>query len=180
MKKAGAISTGLFNSTRLELNATLTQLPSRKCLLYFRDDTADAAAGEADGMRGALGEVEHAAANERSAIVDGDDDAAAAVSDLQLGAERQGAVGGGHGVLIEALAGGGLVAGLVAVIGRDPRETAAAGRADRRIGVEPGILGFVLVVMMMVVAAVMPGFSCCWRDASADQERGGDQGDGRT
>ena len=61
-KKAGAIGTGLFNSMRRErdklnatlLDATLTQRLSRKSLHHFRDDTADTAAGEADGVGGAL------------------------------------------------------------------------------------------------------------------------------
>ena len=55
-------------------------------------DAADAGAGEADGARSARREVEDAAANERAAVIDGDDDAAAAMGDPQLGAERQRAV----------------------------------------------------------------------------------------
>ena len=57
------------------------------------DDAADAGAGQADGAGGAGGQVEHPAADERAAVIDGDDDAAAAMGDPELGAERQGAVG---------------------------------------------------------------------------------------
>ena len=53
----------------------------------FGDNPADAAPGQADDLRCTLGQVEHPAANEGAAIVDGDDDAAAAVGDFQLGAE---------------------------------------------------------------------------------------------
>jgi len=64
---------------------------------------ADAGAGQANGASGAGGQVKHTAADERATVVDGDDDAAVAMGDPELGAERQGAVGRGHGVLVEAL-----------------------------------------------------------------------------
>jgi len=103
----------------------------------FRGDAADAATCEADGAGSTRGEVEHTAANERAAVIDGDDDALAAMCDAQLGAERQRTVRRGHGVLVEALARGSLAAGLVAVKGRDAGEAAAGagGRRHRRIGV---------------------------------------------
>src|SRR5687767_12554183 len=55
---------------------------------------------------GAQRDVDHALADERAAVVDPDDDAPAVgdVGDPKLGAERQGAVGGGEAVRIEALA----------------------------------------------------------------------------
>src|SRR3954464_4219058 len=56
-------------------------------------DAADAGAGQADGAGGAGREVEYAAANEGTTVVDGDDDAAAAMSHPKSGAERQAAVG---------------------------------------------------------------------------------------
>ena len=54
---------------------------------------ADAGAGQADGAGSARGEVEHAPLDEGTAVVDGDDHAAAAMGDAQLGAERQRAMG---------------------------------------------------------------------------------------
>lgn len=45
----------------------------------FGGDAADTGAGEADGAGCARGEVEHAAANERATVIDGDDDALAAM-----------------------------------------------------------------------------------------------------
>ena len=56
-------------------------------------DAADAGAGQADRARRAGREVENPAADERAAVIDGDDDAAAAMGHPQLGAERQRAVG---------------------------------------------------------------------------------------
>src|SRR5204862_4596 len=79
----------------------------------FRRDATDTATGEANGAGGPGREVEHPAADERATVVDGDDDALAAMGDAQLGAERQRAVRRGHGVLVEALARGGLAARLV-------------------------------------------------------------------
>ena len=149
---------------------------------------ADAGAGQADGASGASGQVEHTAADERATVVDGDDDAAVAMGDPELGAERQGAVGRGHGVLVEALAGRGLAAGFIAVKGGHAREaTSGTGRrGDRGIGVEPGpggrpadssagrVAGVVMVVVMMM-AVVMPvrsgrGFG----DAATEQESCGE------
>src|SRR5258708_6610056 len=78
---------------------------------------AAAGAGEPHGAGCTRRQVEHAAADEGAAVVDGDNDAAAAMGDLEPGAERQRAVGAGHCVLVEARAGGGLAAGFVAVIG---------------------------------------------------------------
>src|SRR5579859_2460231 len=89
----------------------------------FGSDLADAA--EADGAGRAGGEVEHPAANERAAVVDGDDDGAAAMGHAEPGAERQRAVRAGHGVLVEALARGGPAAGLVAIHRGDAREAMA-------------------------------------------------------
>src|SRR5947209_5673592 len=96
-------------------------------------DVADASAGQPDRSRRPRGEVEHPAANERAAVVDGDDNAAAAMGDPELGAEWQAAVSRGHGFLVEALAGGSLATGLVAVERGDAREAPprACGRADR-------------------------------------------------
>src|ERR1700749_4683114 len=88
-----------------------------KWLHDLGDDAADAGAGEADRAGSARRQVEHAASNERAAVVDGDDDTAVTMSDLQLGAEGQSAVGRSHGVLVKALARGGLAAGLVAIKG---------------------------------------------------------------
>ncbi len=78
-------------------------------------DTADAGAGQADGAGGTRREVKDASLDEGTAVVDGDDDALAAMGHPQLGSERQRAVGAGHGVLVEALAGSGLAAGFIAV-----------------------------------------------------------------
>src|ERR1700709_608507 len=80
-------------------------------------DLADAGAGQADGTGRARGKVEHAPLDEGTAVVDGNDDALAAVGHPQLGAERQRAVGAGHGVLVEASTRSGLAAGFVAVEG---------------------------------------------------------------
>ena len=72
----------------------------------------------------------------------GDDDALAAMGHPQLGAERQRAVGCGHGVLVEALTGSGLAAGFIAVEGGHSREAATGPmRADRGIGVAPVAAG---------------------------------------
>ena len=86
-------------------------------LHHLGDHAADAAAGQSDRAGGARRQIEHAAADERATIVDGDDHAAAAVGDLELGPERQAAMSGGHGVRIHALAGRGPVAGFKSVIG---------------------------------------------------------------
>ena len=81
-------------------------------------DLADAT--QADGAGRAGRQVKHPATDERAAIVDGDNDAAAAMGDPKPGAERQRTVGAGHGVLIEPLTRGGLAAGLVAIKRCDP------------------------------------------------------------
>src|SRR4029077_1383411 len=100
---------------------------------------ADAGASQADGTGSTRGEVEHAATDERATVIDGDDNAAAAMGHAQPSAERQRTVGRGHSVLVEARAGSGLAAGLIAVEGGYAREAAAAGRrGDRGIGVTPG------------------------------------------
>src|ERR1700759_2336167 len=95
---------------------------------HFGGDLAEA--GEAEGACGTRGEVEHPATHERAAVVDGDGDGAAAMGHAQLGAERQRAMGAGHGVLVEPLTRGGLAAGLVAV-GRGNAGEAVAAAADR-------------------------------------------------
>ena len=73
-----------------------------------------------------ISQIENPATDERAAVVDGDDDALATMGHPELGAERQRAVGRGHGVLVEALTGGGPAAGLVTVVRRLPRKAAAA------------------------------------------------------
>src|SRR6266487_26788 len=115
-------------------------------------DVADAGAGQADGTGSARGEVEHASLDEGATVVDRHHDALAAMGHPELGSERQRAVGRGHGVLVEALSGGGLAAGFIAVKGGLSRE---ARRADRGIGVHPIARGLMGVVGMV---AVMPGF----------------------
>src|SRR6266550_5863772 len=92
-------------------------------------DAANAGTGQADRAGGARGQVEHPAADERAAVVDGHDDAAAAMAHSEFGAERQRTVGRRQGVLIETLARGGLAAGFVAVKGSHPRE-AVSGADD--------------------------------------------------
>src|SRR6185369_16667087 len=86
-------------------------------LHHLGDDAADTCAGQADGAGCARRQVKHAAVDEGATVVDGNDHAAVTMGDLELGAERQGPVGSGHGVLVEALTGGGLAAGLIAIIG---------------------------------------------------------------
>lgn len=128
----------------------------------FGGDLADAT--EANGAGCAGREVEHPAADKRPSIVDGHNDAAAAMGHPQLGAEWQRAMGAGHGVLIEPLARGGLAAGLIAIIGRNAREavSGARHRRHRGIGVPPrrgrrgaGMAGVVVVERVVVV---MSGF----------------------
>src|SRR5436190_17256359 len=84
-------------------NATLTRSVEPEAALLGDDlggDAADAGTGQADGARCTRREVEDAPLDEGTAVVDGDDDALAAMRDAQLGAERQRAVGAGHGVLV--------------------------------------------------------------------------------
>src|SRR5829696_5306550 len=157
-------------------NATLTRSDgpgngavTRALRDHLGGDVADAGAGEADGTGSALGEVEYASPDEGTTVIDGDDHALAAMGHPELGAERQRAVGCGHGVLIEALTGGSLAAGFITVKGGLSRE---ARRADRGIGVQPiAALGFVRVAGVM---AVMPGFGGRFGDAATDQESCGD------
>ena len=97
------------------------------------------------------------------------------------GSERWAA---GHGVLIEALARGGLAAGFVAVKGGHPREAASGARrrGDRGIGVAPGtrrkrrrvagVMGMMVVAVMMMV---MPGFGRGFGDAPTDQKSCGEK-----
>src|SRR5262245_24056877 len=148
----------------------------------FGCDPAHAGAGQADGARGAGGEVEHAAADEWATIIDGDNDAAATMADTELGAERQTTVGRGHCVLVETLAGRGAAAGLVAVKGSHSREGVATGRrSDRGISVTPGrTLGpGMMVVVMTVMMMVVPGFRGSFGDTATDQESCGDKSERR-
>src|ERR1700682_1174137 len=147
-------------------------------------DAADAGAGQADCAGRSGRKIENPATDERDAVVAGDDHALAAMGNPELGAEREAAVSRGHGVLIEALAGGGLAAGFIAVKGRQAREAASGARrrGDRGIGVAPGgtrerIAG---VVGMMVVAVVMSGFSGGFGNAPTDQKSCGDKCERRT
>src|SRR6202030_3868121 len=115
---------------------------------------------DAERARCGRGEIEHAATHERTAVVDGDDDAAVAMGHAQLGAERQRAMRAGHGVLIEALTGSRLAARLVAVERRHAGEAVSAGRRHARIGVLPGALGALVRIpadVMDAMLAVMPG-----------------------
>src|ERR1700692_2476529 len=96
----------------------------------FGDDTADAGAGQTDRASLARGKIQHHAANERPAVIDGNDHAAVAIGYPEPGPKRQRAVGACHRILIETLARRGFAAGFVAVKGRYPRE--AASRARRR------------------------------------------------
>lgn len=119
-------------------------------------------------------EVEHPATNERAAVVDGDDDGTATMAHAELGAEGQRAVGTGHGVLVEALARGGLPAGFIAVHRGNSGEAASRPHRRRhgRIGVTPGIsVGFGGAAdVVKVVAVVMPGFGRCLGGGSTDQQ----------
>src|SRR5258708_173819 len=131
----------------------------------FGGDAADAAQAENAGRT--LGQVQNPAAHERPPVIDGDDDAATAMAHPELGAERQRAVGAGHGVLVEVLAGGGPAAGFIAVIGGDAGEAAPSGRRhDRGIGVAPRrararpVLAAGEMMMGVAVSGIMmmPGF----------------------
>jgi len=76
----------------------------------------------------------------------------------ELGSEGQGTVRGGHGVLVEALAGSSAAAGFIAVIRGHTRE--AVPGTQRRIGVPPIAAGGVagVVGMVVVMMTMMPGF----------------------
>jgi hypothetical protein len=141
-------------------------------------DVADAGAGQADGAGSARGQVKHTALDEGTTVIDRDDDALATMGHPELGAERQRAVGRGHGVLVEALSGGGLAAGFIAVKRSPSREAVPGARADRGIGVHPVALGLVGMSVVGMVA-VMPGFGGGFGDAATDQESCGDQGESR-
>src|SRR5437016_5054323 len=68
-------------------------------------DPADAGAGQADRPRCARRQIEDTPPDEGTTIIDRDDDTLAAMGHPELGAERQRAVGRGHGALVEALTG---------------------------------------------------------------------------
>src|SRR5437763_3670069 len=163
-------------------NATLTRSEERRRRAISASgddlggDTTNAGTGQADGAGGTRGQIEDAATDERAAVIDGDDDALAAMGDAQPGAERQRAVGRGHGALVEALAGSGPAAGFIAVEGGHSREAVAGAGADRGVGIAPiatGGLGDMVGVVVMTI--VMPGFGRSFGDAAADQESCGDQ-----
>src|ERR1700743_453739 len=128
------------------------------------------------------GEIEHAATHERATVVDGDDDALAAMGHAQLGAERQRTMGAGHGVLIEALTGGRLAARLVAVERGNAGEAVSGAGMHHRVGVLPGLLGSALRALVRILAgvvgvmiAVMPGAGRSLSGACTDQESCGDE-----
>jgi hypothetical protein len=113
------------------------------------------------------------------------------MGDPELGAERQRAVGAGHGVLVETLTRGGLGAGFVAVKGGySGKAVAGTGRrGDRRIGVAPGILGRTLRivvgrlagVMEVPMAVVMPfGLGRGFSDTPTEEESCGENSKRRT
>jgi len=142
---------------------------------------ADAGAGQADHAGRTGGQVEHTATDERAAVVDGDDDTAAAMGHPELGAERQAAVGRGHRVGVHALARGGPAAGFVAVIGGHAGEATSGRRGDRGIGVKPrtadsraGRVAGVVMVVMMVMAVVPMRSGRGFGDAPTEQESCGD------
>src|SRR5882757_10117336 len=127
---------------------------------------ADAGAGQADHAGSTGGQIKHTATDERASVVDGDDDTAIAMGHPELGAERQAAVGRGHGAGVHALARGGPAAGFVAVVGGHAREATSGRRGDRGIGVKPRtadgradgragrVADVVVMVMMMMMMAV--------------------------
>src|SRR5712691_1832221 len=148
---------------------------------------ADAGAGQADHAGSTGGQVKHTATDERAAVVDGDDDTASAMGHPELGAERQAAVGRGHGAGVHALARGSPAAGFVAVIGGHAREATSGRRGDRGIGVKPGtadgpadsragrVAGVVMMMMVVVMAVVMAvRFGRGFGDAATEQESCGD------
>jgi threonine dehydratase len=120
---------------------------------------ADAGAGQADGTGRTLGQVEHASPDEGTTVVDRYDDALATMGHPELGAERQRAVGGGHGVLVEALTGGGPAAGFTAVVrGLSRKAAPGALGADRSIGVQPAAAGCLGLAGVIGMVAMVPGF----------------------
>src|SRR5256884_6812307 len=137
-KKPAVISDGrpIFRhaaSSAAATDATLTEVEwTEEAQNALRDDlggdAADAGTAQADRAGGARGQVKHPAADERAAVVDGDDEAAGAMGHPELGTERQRTVGRRQGALIETLARGGLAAGFVAVKGSHPGEAASGAR----------------------------------------------------
>ena len=101
----------------------------------------------------------------------------------QLGAERQGAVGRGHGVLVEALTGGGLAAGFIAVKGGHAREAVPAGDGAIEALASrqelPAAPRCVAAGVMVVMVAMVPGFGGSFGDAATDQESCGDKSERR-
>src|SRR5207302_5631930 len=110
------VTAGLFGAREIPRplrDATLTETVGSKAAPDdalgddLGGDAADTGTGQADRAGSARGQVEHAATDERATIIDGNDDAAAAMGHPQLGAEGQGAVGRRQGILVETLTGGG-------------------------------------------------------------------------
>src|ERR1700761_4932871 len=123
---------------------------------------------QAEGAGRAGRQIKHPAMHIGAAVVDGDDDGAAAMADAQLGAERQRAVRAGHLVLVEALARGGLAAGLVA-IGRGDAGEAVTGLRSRghgRIGLPPGLAAVAVRSAADVVEMMTPGVVAGLAEAS--------------
>src|SRR5882757_491625 len=148
---------------------------------------ANAGTGQADFTRRGGRKVENTAMDEGAPVIDGNDHAAAAVGDPELGAERQRAMGAGQGVLIEALSRGGPAAGFIAVIGGHSGEGApSARRSDRGVGVAPGstagitgrVAGVVGMAMAVVVMSMRSGRG--FGDAPTDHESCGEYGERRT
>ena len=109
-----------------------------------------------------------------------------------MAAERQAAMSGGHGVLVEALAGSGTAAGFIAVMRRYAREAASGtgGRGNRGIGIKPrpggkavpagkavrstaGVVGMMMTVMVVMMMPMGSGRG--FGDASTDQESCGEK-----
>src|SRR5690606_6293292 len=95
-------------------------------------DHAAAGADDAELVRGGVGQVDQAVADEGTAVVDAHDHRAAVgdVGDPHITRDRQHRVRGGHRVHVIGLAGGGRLAVITASVpGRD---------AARPVGFEPG------------------------------------------
>jgi hypothetical protein len=140
----------------------------------FGDDTADAGAGQTYRASRARGQVQYPAANERAAVIDGNDHTAVAMGYPEPGPKRQRAVGACHRILIETLARRGFAAGFVAVIRRYPGEAASQARqpTTARSAIEgaAGVMGMAIAVMMMSMR-----FSRSFGDAPADQKSCGEK-----
>src|ERR1700722_9610568 len=140
----------------------------------FGDDTADAGAGQTDRASRARGQIQHPTANERTAVIDGNDDAAVAMGYPEPGPKRQRAVGACHRILIETLARRGFAAGFVAVIGRYSGEAVFRARrpSTTRSAIEgtAGVVGMAIAMMMMSMR-----FSRSFGDAPADQKSCGEK-----